>query len=370
MYDKIMKVGMLFPDKKTEKGIAIYSENLISAIKKNEVKIETINYKRGSLLSLLKTISKLRKFDLIHIQHENRLFGPIDGIWFAPFMLLLGFLKKGKFIMTFHNVHTKEEKLFSLHPILNYIKRYLTHPLNYLFADFFSEAIIVHTNFLKKDLIKSSTIKPSKIIVIPQGVNNRKKIFNKEKARKKLNLNLIKPVYLLIGNMGPNKGFDIIIKQAKKINGIILVVGDDSNTGRNYVLEMKKIVNGKKLNKLVKFDIKEGINANEDIWWIYLSATDLVLLPYRVMTTSGIFIDAIEAGKPVVGCNSKYFKEISKKYSCIKIAKNEEDYPRVIEEAIKDLKKMEFEAKRFAKNNNILLIAKHHKKIYSSLLKR
>lgn len=363
------KICMLVPSKESEKGIAFYSNDLLESITKSKLKIEKVEYERANFLSLLKTISKLKNFDLIHIQHENRLFGPIDGIWFMPFILLLGILKKGKIIMTFHNIHTKNEKLFSLHPILNYVKRWFTHPLNYIFANFFTSYFIVHTNFLKNDLIKNSQIKPSKIKVIPQGVKRRKNIINKKLAKKKLNLS--GNVYLLTGNMGPNKGFDIIVRQAKKIKGIILIAGNNKDYGikKDYLEEMKRFAKKNKLEN-VRFDMKEGINAENNLWWLYFSAADLVILSYRMMTTSGIFIDSMSAGKPIVGCNSRYFREISKKYGCVKIAQNEENYPRAIKEAMKILEEMEREAKRFAKDNNIILIGKDYKNLYNSLLNK
>ena len=361
-----MKVAMLSPDRNYEKGISNYSKDLIDAIKKKGLDIDSVTYKNRKFISLLKVIPQLKKYDIIHIQHENRLFGFIDGFWFPLFITLIRIITKGKLVITFHTVHTKKEQLFSLYPFLNFFKKNFTHPLNYIFANFFAKLFIVHTSFLKDDLIKNSPIKENKVIVIPQGVKLDVPHFNKTVAKKKLKLK--DKIYLMIGTMGPNKGFDFILKQAKRIGKNILIVGG-LGSRLDYIANLQKYVTENNLQKIVKFDLRKEINSKSKIWWLYFSAADLVLLPYRVMATSGIFIDAMGAGKPVIGCCSEYFKEISKKYDCIKIAEKEQDYPKVIREAMKpqNYKKMIKECKKYAKENSIFRIGRIYKNLYKKI---
>ena len=248
------EVGMLIPNLRSEKGISFYSRDLISSINKKR-NIKKIIYNRGNFISLLKTIPKLKKLKIIHIQHENRLFGIMDGIWFPPFIFILGILKRGKIILTFHSVHTKKEKLSSIHPLVTFIKRKFTHPLNYLFANLFCDLFVVHTKFLKEELIKNSKIKGEKIKVIPQGIKKIRKM-DKKVCQKKLKM--LGKNYLLIGNIGPNKGFDLILKQAEKISGKIFIVGsNDYGLKKEYLNYMKKLVKKKKIENKVKFVIKK-----------------------------------------------------------------------------------------------------------------
>ncbi len=358
-----MKIAMLSPDGNYEKGISNYSKDLIHAIKQNGLDVDLVTYKNRKFISLLEVIPKLKKYDIIHIQHENRLFGFIDGFWFMPFITFLRMMTKGKIVITFHTVHTKQEQLFSLYNFLNFLKRNFTHPLNFLFANFFAKLFIVHTSFLKDDLINNSAIKENKIVVIPQGVRLDRPHFNKVSVKKKLNLK--GKVYLMVGTMGPNKGFEIILRQAKKIGKTILIVGGFGSR-QDYITELKRYIKENGLQDIVRFDLKyQPLNLKE--WWSYICASDMLLLPYVEMTTSGIFINAMEAGKPVVGSNSRYFSEISKAYICIKIAEKEEDYPSLIKETLKEKKEMEKNSRKFAKENSILLIGEKHKRLYKSL---
>jgi glycosyltransferase involved in cell wall biosynthesis len=364
-----MRVAMVAPDKSSEKGIAVYSEELTEAIKKAGVKIDLICYKRGSFLSFLKIIPRLRSYNIIHIQHENRLFGPVDGIFFIPLMLILGLLKRGKIVTTMHTIHTKYEKILSITPLLSWFKRNFIHPMHHKLIGIFSSTIILHTEFLKNDLYENSGISKEKMFVIPHGVRSNVPQFDKDAAKRKVGIS--GPVYLAIGNIGPTKGFDIILKQARKIGKTILIVGNEPPRGsisRTYLDKLREFWKKNHLEKLVRFDISD-IDSTKKLWWVYFAAADIVLLPYRAMATSGIFINAMEAKKPVVGSDTRYLCEISGKYGCVKIAKRGKDYPSVIKDAMKHLKEMESEAERFVQENSLEKIGEKYKCLYESILK-
>ncbi len=363
----LMKVAMLAPDESYEKGISTYAIKLIEAIKEEGISIESVKYKNRKLFSLLRVIPNLKGYDVIHIHHENRLFGIIDGIWFMPFITLLRIFSRAKIIMTFHTVHTRDEQLFSLHPFLNFLKRNFTHPLNYIFANLFADKFIVMAPFLKEKLSQASPIKKEKIVFIPPGINFNTPKFDKSKSKEELNLKGF--VYLIIGTLGQNKGVDLILTQAKKIGKTILIAGNLGGSKQGYAEELQDYVKKNGLNKIVRLDLMNEIpSKSPPLWWKYFSAADLILLPYRVTTTSGIFIDAMSSERPVVSSNLDYFREISKNYGCIKIAKKVEDYPKVIKEALKQHKFMEKEARRFKRLNDISLVGMKHKELYKEVI--
>ncbi len=182
-------------------------------------------------------------------------------------------------------------------------------------------------------------------------------------------------VYLFMGSIIPDHGHDIIIKQADKVGKTILVVANpgainDRNTERvrEYIDKNKKIVKENHFEKFVRFDISD-ITDKSPLWWKYFVAADLVLLPYRGGIGSGIFAHAMAVEKPVIASNIQYFNEIAKKFGCLRIAKRDEDYPKVIKEAmnLKNYKKMVDECKRYLKENSLSAIALKYKKLYSSL---
>jgi len=179
-----------------------------------------------------------------------------------------------------------------------------------------------------------------------------------------------------VSPMIPDHGHDLIIKQADKIGKTILVVANpgsvkdrNSNRVRQYIQLNEKIVKDNKFQKLVRFDISEAITDKNPLWWKYFVASDLVLLPYRGGIGSGILAHAIAAKRPIIASNIKYFNEISKDFGCLKIAKNDFDYARVINEAMKpkNYKKMVEECERHLRENGLSIIGAKYRDLYSSL---
>jgi len=178
-----------------------------------------------------------------------------------------------------------------------------------------------------------------------------------------------------MGGMVLDHGHDIIIKQAKKIGSTILVVVNpnsvndrNSKRAKSFLNENIDYVKKNKLNKFVRFDIS-NINSKKSEWWEYFSVADLVLLPYRGGISSGIFAHAIATETPVVASNISFFKEILENFGCLKIAKKESDYPKIIKYSMKPKihKKMVDECKRYKKKYGLTSLSKEYKKFYEKL---
>jgi len=238
----------------------------------------------------------------------------------------------------------------------------------------FSDKIVVHANFFKEILIKEYGLHKNKVDIFPQGIIENIPSYNKIKIKKELNL--LGPIYLFMGSMIPDHGHDIIIKQADKIGKTILVVANpgsvndrNSDRTRKYLEECKKIVQEKHFEKFVRFDISENITDKSPLWWKYFAVSDLVLLPYRGGIGSGIFAHSIAAKKPVIASNIQYFNEIAKNFNCIKIAKKDSDYSKIIKEAMKskNYKKMLKGCEKYLKENSLSAIAVRYKQLYLSL---
>ena len=203
-------------------------------------------------------------------------------------------------------------------------------------------------------------------MVIPHGVKENIPRFDKNRAKKELNLS--GNVYLVMGNMGKLKGTDIIVKLAKSIGKTILIAGHSNfRSNVRYIKGIQRYIDNNHLGDIVILD-KTKMDASSRLWWLYFSAADLVILPYRTMATSGIFIDAMASRKPVVGSNMRYLRKVFNRYGCVKIVKRKRDYSSIIREAMKHLKEMELEAEKFAQDNSLYNISKKYKVLYESLL--
>lgn len=271
-----------------------------------------------------------------------------------------------------HTMLSLKEKFKS-----NFLKTFL-RKLLYFFQNrlinWSSDYIIVHAHFFKDILEKEYGFSENKIKVLPHGIIDDIKITPKNKAKKELGIS--GNIYLIIGNFVPDHGADIILKQAKKIGKTILIVANpkainDRKQKRltDYINYCKNYVKENGLSKYVRFDIKD-INDEKPEWWNYFLASDLVLQPYRGRIGSGIFTHAITTKKPIIASNIKFFREISENYGCIKIAKNEEDYPQIIKEIMKpkNYKKMVKECEKYLKKNSWFEISKKYKKLYDFFL--
>ena len=149
-----------------------------------------------------------------------------------------------------------------------------------------------------------------------------------------------------------------IIRQADKIGKTILFVTNPRGVNtrnkkriQEYIKFNKKIVKKNNSEKFVRFDLKE---IPYDLWWKYFSAADLVLQAYRGGIRSGVFSDAMASKTPVIASDIPFFREMAKKYGSLKIAKSEDDYPKLIERALKPkhYRKMVKECERYIKEKN------------------
>ncbi len=363
-----MNVAMVYPHPDSEKGISAYSLGLIDNIRKQGVKIEGQSFFQGKPSTIFDKIFGLRKYDVIHIQHEYNLLGGFG----TPYFLLLGFLwllKKKFIIVTMHNVLSQEEKFNSGR--LKTALRKILYKIQNRWINWTSDKVVVHSKSFRKILIKEYGFKKNKITVLPHAIIENIKTINQIKAKKELNLS--GPVYLMIGTMVPDHGHDIVINQADKIGKTIVVATNPSAVNyknKSKIIDFLKlnqsIIKIKKLEKFVRLDLGP---ISYDKWWKYLSAADLILLPYRGGIGSGIFADAMAIKKPVIGSNIPYFKEFAQEYGCITLAENENDFPRAIKTAMKprNYRKMVSECKRYFNENGLTPISKKYKILYESL---
>jgi len=103
-----MKIAMVFPTRESEKAISGYSATLTDSIKKKRGNIDNFLYTAGAPQTLFKKLNKLKKYDVVHIQHEYNLLG-----WYGlPFFILYSYLAfcKCRVITTMHTVLSQNEK--------------------------------------------------------------------------------------------------------------------------------------------------------------------------------------------------------------------------------------------------------------------
>jgi D-inositol-3-phosphate glycosyltransferase len=245
-----------------------------------------INY----LLNIYKLILK-EKYDVVHFQFLRR--RRIESLYFVT-LKLLGV----KLAHTVHDVtplnENKLDHFFSL--------------LVYKTADL----LFVHSNVNKKDLANQVKIEEDKIKVVPHGDFDNyisDQIPSKWEVRKFFNLSPEQNVLLFFGAIKEYKGLDILFDSLsqvahKVINLTLIIAGmpDPIELGQEY----KNMIS--KLPKEISVIFHDKFIPNEDLEK-YFIASDVIVLPYRRISHSGVLHLAYSFGRPVIATNVGDFLE-------------------------------------------------------------
>jgi glycosyltransferase involved in cell wall biosynthesis len=297
----------------TQCGIATFSHSLMNAIEEtdvhstyvarlvesgNEVSQEPQNSEVVSILvagnpdSLSQSVRALNQMDVAVIQHEFGIYGGLDGYEVIEVL-------KGLRIPSIVVVHTV-----------------LTHPTwhqRVVFAQLTrsASAVVAMTKTARELLISNYFVDPAKIFVLPHGapVFPETQIGNSPE----------RPLILTWGLIGPGKGIETAIEAMALLRDLD-PVPRYVVAGRTHpkVLERQ----GEAYRELLQRRIVElGLSANIELVSKYMSVGELtklvssaatVLLPYDSVDqmTSGVLIEAVTAGRPVIATRFPHATEL------------------------------------------------------------
>ncbi len=228
-------------------------------------------------ISLLKTLGLILRLkpNAIHIQWCK---APYIDYVFMKLVRLLS--RKTKLIYTAHNV--------------------LPHAIKkgdrFIFRKLYNEvdSIITHTENSRKELIALCPSAKDKLNVIPHGlisydVDETEVQKIKSNLVQKYNLKS-KTIFLAIGHQHKSKGIDILLKCWNKVlgedkNSVLIIAG--TNTAYEDLCTSKNILT------FSKYLSNEEFNA-------FIEIANVVVLPYRKISQSGVLLSAIEMEKPLI----------------------------------------------------------------------
>lgn len=341
-----MKIGIISPyppigSKHTEEsGVASYTKNLVYSIKNFSHAVSVFANKSGSNskyiedgivisrcwnkgvkypFQVIRNVSmKKKRLHIMHIQFEVFLYGGLFSTLVFPLLLIFLKLFKIPTVTTIHQVvplpkidsQFLKENNFSGSPFLLKIGLFLLiHIITSL-----SNKVIVHEFPFKKVLIDQYRCKPSKVVVIPHGIEEKKDLIDKKIAKKVLNLEDNK-VILFFGYITGYKGIELLINSFKykylKNNLTLLISGGIhprlkvNPSYKVYLRSLKKRASTISKNIIFTGFIPEGQIP------IYFSAADLVVFPYTLaISSSGPISLAVAYKKPFLV--SEAFKDLVK----------------------------------------------------------
>ena len=170
--------------------------------------------------------------------------------------------------------------------------------------------IIVHSEPTKQDIQKAfrlNRIHKNKVRNIYHGnyIDFYKNNIDRKSARKLLSICPNSFVFLLFGGLYRYKGILDAIEAFKHLdlfNPYLLVVGKPGEKG------LKKEIEDELFDNPNSSFVGERIS--EDEVQVYLNASNVVVLPYRVFTTSGVAVLAMSFGKACIAPNIGFFKDV------------------------------------------------------------
>lgn len=169
--------------------------------------------------------------------------------------------------------------------------------------------IICHSDHVKKRLREEFHLEDKPIWVIPHGpffydVENK----NAEEIQQRLGLCQCAPVVLWQGIIFPYKGIDLLLNAWQSVEeavpGATLVV---AGTGRDEFLESIR----EQIDQLGLTRVKLIFRfvSSEELVALYRAA-DVVVYPYRAITTSGALATGLAMGKAIVASDLPVFREL------------------------------------------------------------
>ncbi|MDH3305930.1 MAG: glycosyltransferase [Acidimicrobiia bacterium] len=246
---------------------------------KPEVVYEHLNGDRASLAG---AIEALNSFDAVIVQHEYGIFGGPDGVEVLD--LLSGLDRPA--IVTLHTVLSRPSP--SQRSILEKV------------VDL-ADSTIVMSDTANRRLVDGYRVDPTKIRVVPHGA--RASLGGPSLATG------TRPVVLTWGLIGPGKGLEMAIDAFAGLQDVrplprYVILGKthpkvQASQGDAYLEGLVARVRKLGLEDVVEFD---GRYLDTDALSDAVRQADMVLLPYESteQVTSGVLVEAIAAGKPVI----------------------------------------------------------------------
>jgi len=296
-----MKV-LFFPD--YSKGNP-YQKLLKASLEKMGIEVILLNPYR--MFPFFRMVLSYWKPAIIHIHWVNQLSpqnkNPIKTA-LKLFMIILDLLivkiMRVKIIWSIHNKFT--------HECVN-VKGELL--LRRILAQF-SNKLIIHCKQAKYELGKLYKVNEKKFVIIPHGhyIDYYNRRVNKRKivCRRLLNLKKESTVFLFFGAVRQYKGIPKLLKSFDMIKhpkALLLVVGNP------FDKELKEmIVSYSQTMSSLRYFL-EFVPENEV--YLYFNASDIVIIPFEKILTSGSMLLAMSFGKPIIapliGCLPAYLDE-------------------------------------------------------------
>lgn len=198
-----------------------------------------------------------------------------------------------RLVWTAHNLIPHESK----HPMADAIFRRVVGKVVH--------RVIAHGDTAREELVSKLGVSSAKIAVVPHGsyIGVYETRISGLEAKKQLGIDESKLVMLFLGNIRPYKGTLDLIREFKAAGfnetDVCLIIA-----GRPLNAELSEAVISE-IGDSANIDYRPGF-VPDDMVGVYMSAADVVVMPYKKVLSSGAVLLAMSFGKscvaPAIGC--------------------------------------------------------------------
>ncbi|GAA0671433.1 glycosyltransferase [Natronoarchaeum mannanilyticum] len=289
-------------------GIGNYTGDLLRAMPEaldaNEVYVEL-----GSLdpFEFLRAAFEAGLSDAptVHVQHEYGIFGPKSLMsWlFFPILFVLATLRDKRIVVTFHSAWNSDTVGAPLRPL----KRAYVALNNRMVAAIADEAVFLSEN-CKEKFLESAPLES--VTVLPHGVPTETKPMDEADAKAEFGYDPDETVIVEPGYVRPEKGCDLFVDLARRLEDYSFLLAGGSQGADEYFEEIRR-----EIPENVQMT---GVLSDRRFHAAFIAA-DLVVLPYREVTQSGIFNWCAAYERPVVGSDEPYFERLSDNWDAVEV---------------------------------------------------
>jgi glycosyltransferase involved in cell wall biosynthesis len=253
-----------------------------------EVVAHLVNGSRPSAAAVVRT---LNSFDAVIVQHEYGIYGGPDGVDVLEVVEALSVPT----IMVLHTV------LLDPTPRQRFIIDRLVDA---------SDVVVTMAETARRRLVSHYGVDPSRVTVIPHGAIDHRNFRTSHAVN-------TRPLVLTWGLLGPGKGIEWAIDAMASLRDVFpryLVAGKThpkvlERDGEQYRQALAARARGLGVDDMVEIDA--SYLAMSELANL-VAAADVVLLPYDSpdQVTSGVLIEAVAAGRPVVSTGFPHAVEL------------------------------------------------------------
>ncbi len=250
------------------------------------------NWRDGEPDGSIHAAEVANEFDRVLIQHEYGIFPGEEG------NSIIGFLG-----------HLERPPVTVLHTVLAEPNLEQQRVVDAIVTN--SSTVVVHGTTARERLLDSVEIDPSRVVVIPHGATIRK--------RHSADFEEARPLMLTWGLIGPGKGVEHGIAAVAQLRDMgmeveYLIAGSThpnvrNQSGETYRHSLEQLAKDLGVGDLVRFDNRYCTWREQQAW---IDAATFVLLPYDNpdQVTSGVLVEAMAAGKPVIATAFSHAQEL------------------------------------------------------------